>query len=134
VTTPDPTVPEPQPSDHVRRLGLRPAPPPGPCLGECGRLALICDECRRALALLDSRAGFASISRHPEEGRSCRVCAAGAAAWCVECWCAQVAAYRAELLAAGNHQRATADQLGTVAWQEWPGWWAWGGIADPDAR
>jgi hypothetical protein len=98
------------------------------CNEQCGRPAVVCDECRRALALLDGRAGFASISRHPEGGRGCRLCAAGDPEWCVEDLLAQALRYRAELLGAGAIERATAEQLRSPAWQTWPQWWSWGGI------
>jgi hypothetical protein len=102
-------------SDQSEGLCLQPG---------CGRPAIACDECRRALALLDSRAGFASISRHPENGRGCRLCAAGEPEWCPEDLLQQALQHRQAL----GDQRATLDQLRSAAWQDWPQWWAWGGI------
>ena len=54
------------------------------------RPAVACDECRRALALLDHRTGFGSIARHPEQGSDCRLCERGGAELCVECLCGGV--------------------------------------------
>jgi hypothetical protein len=60
------------------------------------RLAIACDECRRALALVDRGTGFGGIARHPEQGTDCRVCNRGAAEPCVECLCESVLELRAE--------------------------------------
>ncbi len=61
------------------------------CMTRCiaceARPALVCDECRRALCLLDRPFGFASIARHPQSGRDCRLCESGEASLCVECLC-----------------------------------------------
>jgi hypothetical protein len=60
------------------------------CRSCAERPAVVCDECRRALALLDHPGGFASIARHPEQGTDCRLCERGAAELCVECLCQAV--------------------------------------------
>lgn len=52
--------------------------------------AVACDECRRALALLDRPAGMASISRHPEQGADCHLCHHGLSELCVDCLCREV--------------------------------------------
>lgn len=54
------------------------------------RPAVACDECRRALAMLDHQSGFGSIARHSEQGSDCRLCERGGAELCVECLCTQV--------------------------------------------
>jgi hypothetical protein len=86
------------------------------------RPAVACDECRRALALLDHASGFGGIARHPELGETdCRLCERGSATLCVECLCSTVLrdrkdprfdAYKAptlEAFAADQH-RAAADR------------------------
>lgn len=46
--------------------------------------------------MLDHALGFASISRHPEEGRDCRICEAGSAGLCVDCFFGDAVAMRSE--------------------------------------
>jgi len=60
------------------------------------RPAVACDECRRALALLDHPTGFGGIARHPEQGTDCRLCERGSAELCVECLCQGVLDVRAD--------------------------------------
>lgn len=60
------------------------------CIACQQRPAVVCDECRRALALLDHPFGFSSIARHPEQGTDCRLCERGSAKLCVECLCQRV--------------------------------------------
>ncbi len=71
---------------------------------------LLCQECRRALALIDQPSGFGAIARHPEAGRDCRICEHGAAAYCPECFCQETLAHRRALLEhSGLKRRSAAD-------------------------
>jgi hypothetical protein len=64
---------------------------------DCGEHpAVACDECRRALALLDRPAGFGSIARHPDQGTECRLCDQGDPELCVDCLCRRVLDARAD--------------------------------------
>jgi hypothetical protein len=69
-----------------------------PCSRCRVRAAQVCDECRRAVALLS----FAGVARHPESGTGCLVCENGPPQWCGACFVAAVAEYRAELRGAGT--------------------------------
>lgn len=64
------------------------------CVNCHQHLAVACDECRRALALLDRQFGFESIARHPEQGSDCRLCERGTASLCVDCLVAAVVEMR----------------------------------------
>jgi hypothetical protein len=81
------------------------------CLSCETRPALVCQECMRALTLIDQSAGFGGISRHPEAGRDCRICEHGAAAYCPECFCEKTLEYRRHLLEQAGWSRATREDL-----------------------
>jgi hypothetical protein len=104
-------------------------PAPAEDCADCRhRPAVGCEECRQALARLDQPGGFASVPRHPEQGRSCRLCGAGVAVWCVECLLATAADHRRRLLQGGSVVAATATELRSPHWQAWTQNWVWGGI------
>jgi hypothetical protein len=65
------------------------------------RQAWICQECMRAVALMQ----FDAIARHPEAGTDCVPCQAGPASYCADCWTTEVADYRSGLARAGNLTR-----------------------------
>ncbi len=75
-------------------------PTNGPECAGCDELpAAICTECLRAAALRD----WGGVSRHPEllepgAVAPCRLCGAGAPAWCPICWPGEVVAYRRRLV------------------------------------
>ena len=83
------------------------------------RPAVVCDECRRALGLLDHGTGFGSIARHPDQGTDCRLCTRGLSVWCVECLCESVLAMRNE--PAGPYSAPTMEQFAIEAerWADW---------------
>jgi hypothetical protein len=66
------------------------------CARCAARPAIACDECRRALALVDRGTGFGGTARHPEQGTDCRLCNRGAVELCCECRCESVLELRAE--------------------------------------
>ena len=69
----------------------------GSCVG-CGKPAVVCQECVRAIALQ----WFGAIARHPETGTDCRLCEHGHAVYCGDCFVSEAAGYRIVLRQAGT--------------------------------
>lgn len=76
-----------------------------PALGDTPRCqdcdqqpAVICDECRRALATKSWNA----VNRQPQTGQDCRLCESGPASWCPSCWLTAVNQHRQQLRDEGH--------------------------------